>query len=257
MKREHAGRLALARGVPDSYVRCERPANFVDEIDIGLARRQHEAYCSALESAGLRLTILPADERFPDCCFVEDTSIVLGGSAIITIMGAPSRHGEEVAVGRTLEDHLSIKRIIPPGTVDGGDVLVINDSVFIGVGERTNAEGARQVAALAGPRFRVTPVPLEGVLHLKSACTYVGDGHLLLRPGHFDERIFDDYDLIEVPQDEAYAANCLSLGSRVLVSEGYPRTREAIEAHGFETRTLEMSEFRKGQGSLTCLSKIF
>jgi dimethylargininase len=226
------------------------------DIDVHLARVQHEAYCQVLEDEGYDLLRIPLDERFPDSCFVEDTSIVLRETAIITRMGAPSRRGEEVAVREVLEDYLTVKEIVSPGTVDGGDVLVMDNDIFIGVGERTNEAGVNQVRKLAGPEYRIIPVPLKGVLHLKSACTHVGCRHLLIRPGHFDARGLGEYELIEVPEGEAYAANCLNLAGVVLVSEGYPRTREALEAEGFETRAMEMSEFRKGHGSLTCLSVI-
>jgi dimethylargininase len=242
---------------PSAQLSLALLCSLAEEIDIDLARTQHRAYCAALEDAGLGLRLIAPDERFPDCCFVEDTSIVLGGTAIMTVMGAPSRVGEEEAVREVLADYLAVKEIARPATLDGGDVLVIGRDVFIGLGERTNEAGVEQVRALAGPDFRITPVPLKGVLHLKSACTYVGDGHILIRPGHFDADAFRGFKLIEVPEGEAYAANCLSLGSVVLVSAGYPRTRDAVEARGFRTRSVEMSEFRKGHGSLTCLSKIF
>jgi dimethylargininase len=252
-----ASRYALVRDVPDSYSMCERPPGHGEAIDVDLARQQHAAYRAALEGAGLRLVRLPADERFPDCCFVEDTSIILGGTAIIARMGAPSRRGEERAVREVLAGRMGVLDILPPATIDGGDVLVLGDRVYVGLGGRTNLEGCEQVREAAGEGYRVTPVPLEGVLHLKSVCTHVGGRCLLIRPGHFDISLFADYDLVRVPGEEAYAANCLSLGDRVLVSAGYPVTRQAIERAGFCTVALEMSEFRKGQGSLTCLSKMY
>jgi dimethylargininase len=225
-------------------------------IDPELARRQHGAYCRALEEAGISIISLPPDESFPDCCFVEDTSVIAGGLAVIAYMGAVSRRGEEAAVRNVLRHRMPVRDIIPPATLDGGDALVIGRRVYVGIGDRTNEAGVEQVRELAGPGLDVIPVTLEGVLHLKSACTYMGEGRLLLRPGHLDADIFSEYRIIEVPAEEAYAANCLALGSRVIVSKGYPRTKAAVEAEGFETLELDMSEFRKGHGSLTCLSKI-
>ena len=252
-----AAEYAIVRGVPDSFPMAERPPDSVDEVDVGLARSQHEAYCRALERAGLSLVYLPPEVSFPDCCFVEDTSIIAGGTAVIARMGALSRRGEEAAVREVLANHMPVRDIVSPATVDGGDVLVLEDGIYVGLGPRTNRAALHQIRDLAGPGLRVTAVPLEGVLHLKSACTYAGGGSLLIRRGHFDAAVFNRYDLIEVPEEEAYAANCLALGPVVLVSAGYPRTRQALEAAGFEAVEMETSEFRKVQGSLTCLSKIF
>jgi len=257
MVESRAAAYAVVRGIPDTYPMGQRPPDSTDEIDVALARRQHDAYCRALEEAGLSLILIPPDARFPDCCFVEDTSIIAGDIAIITVMGAPSRVGEEAAVREVLGGHMAVRDISAPATIDGGDVLVLEDRIFIGLGARTNRAAVEQVGKLAGPGFRVTPVALEGVLHLKSACTYVGRRHLLIRRGHFDAGIFSGYKLIDVPEEEAYAANCLSLGRSVLVSAGYPGTTRAVEDAGFEVVEMEMSEFRKVQGSLTCLSKIF
>lgn len=251
------GTFAVVRGIPDSYSRCERPPRLRDPIDVGLARKQHMAYREALMRLGLIIIDIPPDEAFPDCCFVEDAAIIAGRVAIITRMGAPSRRGEEVRVRKVLETRMAAREVRPPATIDGGDVLVVGRDVYVGVGGRTNRAAVREVATLVDPGFRVLAVPFEGVLHLKSACTYVGDGYMLIRPGHFDPEVFGEYRFIEVPEEEAYAANCLSVNGGVLISRGYPRTKKAVEARGFETLELEMSEFRKGQGSLTCLSKIF
>ena len=257
MKGQRAPAYAVVRGVPDTFALGERPPGPPSEVDLGLARRQHEAYCRALERAGLNLIKMPAEACFPDCCFIEDTSIIAGGTAIIARMGAASRRGEDVAVRDVLANHLRVLDMACPATLDGGDVLVVEDRIFIGLGKRTNSAAAEQVKDLAGAAFTVTPVPLDGVLHLKSACTLVGRGHLLIRRGHFDEGVLRDYNLIDVPEDEAYAANCLGLGRLVLVSAGFPQTKRAVEAAGFEALEMETSEFRKLQGSLTCLSKIF
>jgi dimethylargininase len=251
------GTHALVRGVPRTYDRCIRPAGSDGPIDLALAREQHREYCLALRSAGLGLIEIEPDDRFPDCCFVEDTAILVGEKAIITRMGAESRRGEEVEVERCLALHREIHRIEEPGCIDGGDVLVIDDNVFVGIGERTDKEAVLQLRRILGSSgYRIIPVPLTGVLHLKSACTYVGNGHLLLLRGCFDDTVLREFAAVPVPHGEAYAANCLSVNGKVLVSKGYPATRIAIEGQGFETIEIEMSEFRKGQGSLTCLSKI-
>jgi dimethylargininase len=253
----HSPLYAVVRGVPDTFALGERPTDSAEDVDVGLARIQHEAYCRVLEGAGLSLVYIPADVRFPDCCFVEDTSVIAGRTAIITRMGALPRRGEEAAVREVLANHMPVLDIASPASLDGGDVLVLGDCIFIGLGGRTNRAAVDQVRDMVGPAFSVTAVPLEGVLHLKSACTRVDGGHLLIRRGHFDESVFEGYNLIDVPEEEAYAANCLGLGRVVLVSAGFPETRQAVESAGFEAVEMETSEFRKMQGSLTCLSKIF
>jgi dimethylargininase len=253
-----SGTYAIVRGVATTYGRCIRPAGSRDDIDVNLARKQHAAYCETLGQLGLTLIEIEPDDRFPDSCFVEDTAIVVGAKAIITRMAAGSRLGEEVEVKKHLQVLREIHEIESPGTIDGGDVLIIDDKIYIGMGERTNESAVRQASRILAPsEYQVIPVALRGILHLKSACTYVGDDHLLMLPGHFDETIFSEYRVIIVPDHEAYAANCLSVNGKVLISRGYPETKHLIEGRRFETVDLEMSEFRKGQGSLTCLSKIF
>jgi dimethylargininase len=253
-----SGTYAIIRRVANTYDECIRPPSSHDKIDVDLARKQHGAYCETLEQLGLTLIEIDPDDRFPDCCFVEDTAIVVGDKAIITRMGAESRIGEEAEVKKCLRVYKGVHEIKRPGSIDGGDVLVINDRIFIGVGERTNEFAVQQVSRILGTSgYEIVPVRMSGVLHLKSACTYVGNDHLVMIPGHFDEKIFGGYRAIIVPRHEAYAANCLSVNGKVLVSRGYPQMKKLIEGRGFETIDLEMSEFRKGHGSLTCLSKIF
>jgi dimethylargininase len=209
-----------------------------------------------LEQLGLDLIRLEPDDRFPDCCFVEDTATVVGDSAIISRMAAGSRVGEEVEVRKVLARDRQIHEIEPPGMIDGGDVIIIDDKIYIGLGARTNRSAIEQVnQILSGKGYEVVPVDLENILHLKSACSYIGSGWIVLLPGHFDTSIFGAYEPVLVPEGEAYSANCLAINGKVLVSRGYGETKRLIEEAGFETVDLEMSEFRKGQGSLTCLSK--
>jgi dimethylargininase len=253
-----SGTYAIVRHVANTYEECIRPPGSHDKIDLDLARKQHRAYCETLRDLGLALIAIDPDDRFPDCCFVEDTAIVVGDKAIITRMGAQSRLGEEAEVRKRLETYKEIHEIRPPGSIDGGDVLIINDRIFVGIGERTNESAVEQIGRILGPSgYEIVPVRMAGVLHLKSACTYLGSDHVVMMPGHFDQEIFAGYEAIIVPKGEAYAANCLSVNGKVLVSRGYPEAKRLIEDRGFKTVDLEMSEFRKGHGSLTCLSKIF
>ena len=253
-----AGTHAIVRGVANTFDKCLRSPHSRGRIDVDLARRQHGAYCEILKQLDLALIEIEPDDRFPDCCFVEDTAIVTRDKAIITSMGAESRVGEGAEVRKRLETHKEIHEIKRPGSIDGGDVIVINQSIYIGVGERTNEAAIEQIRSiLCASEYEIVPVKISGILHLKSACTYIGDNHVVMIPGHFDEEIFAGYQAIIVPKHEAYAANCLSVNGKVLISKGYPRTKKLIEDRCFETVDLEMSEFRKGHGALTCLSKIF
>jgi dimethylargininase len=225
--------------------------------------RQHAAYRQALESSGVVTTLLEADLRYPDGCFVEDTAVVAGGLAVIARPGAPSRLGEIDSIAELMACRTELARIEAPGTLDGGDVLVTGKDVLVGLSSRTNAVGIGQLAALLLPRgFRVRAVPviaslhLSVGLHLKSDVTAVGD-RLLVTRAYRDRSELSDFGRIVVPEGEEYAANCLDLGNRVLVADGFPRTRELLEREGFEVQALDVSEFRKLDGGLSCLSLRF
>jgi dimethylargininase len=255
MMRTPTYKSAIVRGVPDSFDWCIKP-DPAAVIDVGLAKEQHNTYQNTLEKLGLGLVTVAADERYPDCCFVEDTAIVVGELAVVLSIGAPSRVGEEVEVRKVLAEYKSLVEIDPPATMDGGDVMCIDDKLFVGLSQRTNREAVAELEKKASG-YEVIAVPLEGVLHLKSACTYLGNDCILVCRGHFDESILSVYKKIYVHPEDSYSANCLTVNGKVLVSKGFPRTRSAIEAAGFETIELDMSEFRKAGGSLTCLSILF
>lgn len=251
------GKHAVVRGVPDTYYKCIRTGKPEDVPDVTLARRQHQEYCRTLEKLKLELLRIDADDAYPDCCFVEDTAIIVASMAIVTRIGAESRVGESAAVKELLQSRKEIVEIEPPGTLDGGDVLRIGNNIYIGKSARTNTDAISQVKRLVKEcGFNVVPVRLKDALHLKSVVTYVGDDTVLTLPGHCDEKCFAEYERIRVPKEEAYAANCLSVNGTVIVSDGYPMTKRLIENEGFRTIPLQMSEFRKGDGSLTCLSII-
>jgi len=245
---------ALVRGIPDTYDRCIQLPG-AGAIDVALARTQHDQYREFLGGQGLEVTRLDADERYPDCCFVEDTAVVAGGVAAICRSGAVSRRGETDAVAGVLAGRLAVVPIVDPGTIDGGDVLRLGNRVYVGRTERTNEAGIIQLRdALLPAGFETIAVDNLRVLHLKSACTPLGDDTVLACPADVDTSVFAGARVVEVPSDERYAANCLFVNGVVLVAEGYAETRKRIEAAGFETRAIEVSEFRKGWGSLTCLS---
>lgn len=251
-------KYALVRGVPETYHSCVSDNPGASSIDVDLAQRQHQLYCAALEGQGLQLIKINPDNDLPDCCFVEDTAIIAGRNAIITRMDTPSRAPETAATQLVLERHMITRELKAPATLDGGDVMKIDKNIYIGLSTRTNQDAVEQVQALVQSEgYQVIPVKINDTLHLKSSCTYIGHGFLVLSQGHFDHSVFDQYKTITVPREEAYASNCLAVNGRVLIARGYPRTREMIEKSGFETIELDMTEFKKGNGSLTCLSILF
>lgn len=249
-------RYAIVRGVAGNFDNCIKPHGEPSAIDMDLARRQHASYCSLLETLGLELIRLDADDRFPDCCFVEDTAVVAGETAIICEMGASSRRGEEEAVAGVLRERShSLRRLEPPATLDGGDVIVTGNKVYCGMTERSNRAAAAKLEEFLEPEgMEVVPVPVTHVLHLKSACTSLAPGVVLIAEQFAGAEAFAGFDRIVVPAHESYAANCLSVNGTVVLSAGFPRTRKLVEERGYPVEPLEMTEFRKAGGSLTCLS---
>jgi dimethylargininase len=227
--------------------------------DIGLAAEQHGAYLDALGRQGVDVTVLAPDDRYPDGPFVEDTAVITERGVILTNPGAPSRVGEVDAIADLLRARFgSVLAIEPPGTVDGGDVCDAGNHVFIGLSARTNAEGARQLAfALAQLGCTSTRVDIDGAsfLHLKSALAALDSETLVVTPEIADLNAFARFRRLLVPDEETYAANCIRVNDVVFVASGYPRTRTLIESAGWPTEALEMSEFAKMDGGLSCLSR--
>jgi dimethylargininase len=260
MAREMAGTsgLALLRAVPASFARAlaARPPD--PPIDVGEARRQHAAYAEGLRWLGYQVEVLPADERHPDCPFIEDTSVIVGDVALITRPGAPSRQGEVEAVAEALGQVASLRlaRMAAPATLDGGDVLLLGRRLYVGRTARTNQAGVAALAA-AFVDLEIVPVALAGLLHRKCVCAPLSGGpagRALVAEGALPPGVFGEAELVAVPAEEADAANVVARGDRVLMGAGYPRARRALEAAGLEVRTVDTSEFRKADGALTCLS---
>jgi len=252
------GTTAIVRDVPSTFHRAIRPDDSDQPIDVVLARKQHEAYCGALEATGLDLLRVEADDRYPDCLYVEDTALVVGESAFIAPMAALSRRGESVGVEARLRETKRVQYLAPPATLDGGDVLRIDRHIFVGLSQRTNVHAADQLrATLRGEGYEVTSVSVRNILHLKSACTYLGSGTVVMIPNYLDEQPFAGYQKIPVPVEEAHGANCLAINGVVLVPAGAPETRARIEEIGFVTEEIDISESRKAGGGLTCSSIVF
>lgn len=230
--------------------------------DLAAALSQHSAYVRALEACGLAVAALPADDRFPDSTFVEDTAVLARGLAVLCRPGAPSRVGEVEAIRGAVESFFPDRAAIEaPGTVDGGDVCEAGDHVFIGVSERTNEEGARQLAALLATRgLGSTLVDVRGIpglLHLKSGIAWLGGRTLVLIDVLAPLPAFHGWAPLLVAPGEEYAANAVLVNGRVLVAEGFPRFEASVRALGLPAVPLDMSEFRKLDGGLSCLSLRF
>jgi len=227
-----------------------------------LALLQHRRYCEALRSCGLQLTELAPDPAFPDGTFVEDTALLFPGFAVLTRPGAESRRGETTSTLAGLQHFFEhIATIEAPGTIDGGDVCVVERQVYIGLSARTNEAGAAQLAAvLRAHGYGANLIDIRGsttLLHLKSGLTYLGDGLMVVSPDAPRPELVDGFDFIELDDRESYAANCLAINDRVLIAAGYPDLADKLAKRGHRVVALEISEFRKMDGGLTCLSLRF
>ena len=227
--------------------------------DYEKALAQHAAYVKALRGCGLAVTVLAADEAFPDSVFIEDTAVLAGKAAVVTRPGAPSRLGEEIAVARALSSfYPRLEAIRPPGTLEGGDVMRAGDRFYVGLSARTNEEGVRQFAAILRRHgFEVISVPLRDVLHLKTGISYLENNRLLACGEFLAQPLLASFDILPVPAGESYAANSLWVNGRVLVPAGFPGTLRRIAEAGYDAVTVDVSEFRKLDGGLSCLSLRF
>lgn len=247
---------AIVRPVPTSYDRCVRTT--AERIDVALAKKQHAEYCATLKKLGLELIWIKGDNTLPDSCFVEDTAVVFREKAVICNLRVKSRAKEIVDVAKVLKELKETHYIKPPATIDGGDVLAIEDRVLVGLTARTSQHAIQQLRdILEKSHAEIVPVKVHNILHLKSACTYLGNNQVILSKGHFDTDVLLDLEKIVVPRGEEYAADCLAIKGTILMAKGYPKTKRLIEKEGFLVQELEMSEFRKGDGALTCLSIIW
>ncbi|MHB8055007.1 MAG: dimethylarginine dimethylaminohydrolase family protein [Candidatus Aminicenantales bacterium] len=226
--------------------------------DQALLLSQHSAYVETLRSLGLEVEVLPAAPGFPDSYFIEDTAVVTPEVAVITRPGAASRRGETAGVEPALAKHRSIFRIDPPGTLDGGDVLFAGGRFFIGLSERTDEAGARQLGRILESRgYPWTAVPVGGGLHLKSSVNTLGGLRLVFSAGFSPGNLFREYDRIVLDPGDDYAANTLWINDTLLMPKGFPRVREKYAKRGLSVVEVDTSEMRKMDGGLTCLSLRF
>jgi dimethylargininase len=249
--------LALTRAVSPLLGECELTHIERSPIDIHLADKQHAEYERALETMGYTILRLPEAPHLPDGVFVEDTAVVFHEVGIITRPGAESRRPETETVAEVLKEFRELRFIEAPGTVDGGDVLVLAKSVYVGISQRTNREGIRQFEEILKPfGYRVTGVPVTGCLHLKTGIAPIEDDLLLINPEWIDTSLFPDHHCEAVHPDEAYGANVMRRDNWALCPMAFPRTMEWLEKRGYDTITIDQSELKKAEAGLTCSSVI-
>ena len=220
---------------------------------------QHADYIEALKECGLQVTVLPAGENFPDSTFVEDAALMTPACAILTNPGAPTRTLETRSMlGTIREFYEKVEMIKEPGHVEAGDIMMVGDHYYIGLSERTDQAGAEQmVAILERYGLQGSIIELTEVLHLKTGLGYLENNHLLACGEFLTKPEFQQFHLLEVDADEAYAANSVWINDTVLTPAGFPKTRSLIEAAGYKVREVDVSEFQKLDGGLSCLSLRF
>lgn len=249
---------AITRGVSASLATGE--LTFLDRvpIDIPLAQRQHREYELTLTRLGVRIDHLPPEDALADAVFVEDVGMVLDEIAIVTAPGAASRRAESESVAHAMSRYRPVQRLSSHATLDGGDVVRVDRTLYVGLSSRTNEAGIDQLGALVSPLgYTVLSVEVAGALHLKTACTYAGRGILLANPEWAATNIFRDVEVLEVHDTEPWAGSVLAIGDTLVMPASFPRTRAKLESRGFTVAPVDLSELQKAEGGPTCLSIVF
>lgn len=245
-------KIAIVRPPSSSMCKCISSHPQHKSFNLAKVKLQHQMYCETLESLGLEVIYLETSPNDPDSCFVEDTAIIHRNKAVVCRMGAEARRREVIGLQNTLEEYLAIETITSPGTIEGGDIIHLPNEFFCGVTQRTNQEGMNQMSTWLN--VRVTGIKIPNIVHLKSYITYI-DNNLMIGTEEFSNHpAFKYFDYLTVRDDESYAANTLTISKTVLMPKGYSHTKNLVESEGYEVIDLEMSEFQKCEGALTCLS---
>lgn len=249
---------AITRGVSRRIAACQLTYRSREEVNYEKATSQLERYCELLRKWNVDLMPLTASDSYPDCCFVQDTAVVLDEVCVIASMGAPARLGEVSEVEKLVAPFRKIRRIFAPATLDGGDVVQFGKRLFVGLSTRTNARGIAAMTSIVETfGYTVVPVAVNGGLHLTTGCGIVNDETVLLNPRWLDASAFKGLRQLHVPEEEPWAANIIRVETAVCLEEEAPRTVDLVEPHVGSIDTLDISEFRKAEGSLSCLSLIF
>lgn len=249
---------AFTRSVSESIAKCELTYVPRCPIDYGKAVEQHRAYQRSLERAGVRVLNLPALPELPDAVFVEDTAVVVDEVAVIPTMGAVTRRPEVASSMAALQRHRPLRFINHDGTLEGGDVVRVGRTLYVGVSSRTNLSGVRQLRGILEPHgYCVEPVEVYGCLHLSTGCSHIGRNTILANPAWVDVSRFEGREVVFVPESEPWAANTILVGDSIIIPEGYPRTREMLERCGLRVVAVDISELEKAEAGLTCMSILF
>lgn len=250
--------IAITRAVSPTLAECELTHRSRDPINVTAAVAEHARYEEALRSLGATVVCAPPEPTLPDAVFVEDTALVLDEIAVITRPGAPKRRRETESIATVLAPYRTLLRIEAPGTVDGGDVLRVGRTLFVGLSSRTNTAGVLQLEALLKQwDYAVIPVAVDGCLHLKSAVTQVAERMLLINPSHVRQEVFGPMELIAVAPDEPGGANALWIGAAVIYPAHFPETAERLDRAGVRVVPVPSAELAKAEGGVTCCSLVF
>ena len=249
--------IAITRKISPRFNECEVTHIERTPIDLNVARAQHQEYVHALAALGCQVIELPEEPDLPDSVFVEDTAFILPEVAVITRPGADSRKPETESIIRALSSYRPLVHVTEPGTVDGGDVLVLGKNIYIGNSTRSNADAVHQIQQLLDHYgYTVTAVDMHDCLHLKTALTKVDDKTLLINPNWVDTSHFKGFDWIEVDSAEPFAANCLPVGDGIIFPTAFPKTSKKLEARGYKIQAVNVAELAKAEGAVTCCSLI-
>lgn len=247
--------LALTHLPSPKMQACQRTFVAHEVIDYAQALSQHAAYCDVLRACRAKVVTLDVNAEHPDGTFIEDTAIVLDEVAVLTSMGTPARREEPRGIEPVLREHREVTRIEPPAKIEGGDVLRVGRRLLVGQSARTNGAGITMLAGLVEPYgYTVQAIPVQKCLHLKTGCTALPDSRLLVNPAWIDRTSLADFDIVEVPSAEPWGANVCVVNSSVLLAAEHVRTAELIDSLGFNVQPVELSEFAKAEGGVTCLS---
>lgn len=249
---------AFTRGVSRTIDDCKLTFMDREQVDVAAATRQHDAYTQCLKNMGVQITALDLLPEAPDAVFIQDTAVVVDEVAVVASMGVACRAEEVESVAQALAAHRPLKRLSPPATLEGGDVVRVGRTLFVGDSGRTNREGIRQLNDILAPYdYEVIPVGVRGCLHLSTGCSYLGRGLMLVNPVWVDAESFRQFEILEVPETESWAANTIAIGDTVLMASAFERTCALVKERGFKVVATDISELQKAEGALTCMSLMF
>lgn len=249
---------AITRRVSPCIGKCELTYLTRRPIDVRRARQQQQAYERLLSDLGLYVISLPAEQELPDAVFVEDTAVVTDEVAVVTTMGCTARRREVDSISPVLEKYRLLQSINGAGVLEGGDVVQVGRTLFVGISTRTNVNGISQLSRIVTPYgYEVRPVQVKGCLHLSTGCGFIGRNTILANPSWVDLSPFEGFEIINVSPSEPWSANGLTLADHVLISAASPQTAARVRERGFRVLTVDISEFEKAEGGLTCLTLIF